>query len=287
MTEVDFQTSKIVNGSNLMLNNKDLTTWNSPLTNLENGHQMFKGCTKLVNVLGCNESGYEDFLLVEKLTDASYMFENCIFDTINLGSLYRKLTNAEGMFKNCHYLGPVNHLYKGANFYENVTNAKEMFYNAGKNYDLMIGYDGLQIMSNFSNVVDATQMCASDVNNVEEFPLLEMYCYLYNAQKLTNVMDRRILLSDYMPYSFLNNVGVPSGTTQFIGRLYQPVIFSYGTYFDLGGFSKMTNSTIPVDTDIIYNNSKITFTDYYCTTKGGATLTARCYHPIPIDEPPI
>ena len=49
MTEVDFQTSKIVNGSNLMLDNKDLTTWDSSLVLLENGHCMFKGCENLTS----------------------------------------------------------------------------------------------------------------------------------------------------------------------------------------------------------------------------------------------
>ena len=49
----------------------------------------------------------------------------------------------------------------------------------------------------------------------------------------------------------------------------------------------MTNSTIPADDEIIYDESEITFTDYCCTTSGGATLTARCYHPIPYEAPPI
>lgn len=61
------ETDKIVNGSNLMKGNTNLTNWNSGLSSLTNGSSMFEGCWNLAQF---NSP-------LHALEDGTKMFKNC------------------------------------------------------------------------------------------------------------------------------------------------------------------------------------------------------------------
>lgn len=86
---ITMQTSLMENGSNLMKDNTNLTSWNSDLSSLTNGSSMFKNCTNLTTV-SFGENG------LGSLTTATDMFYGCSLNYQSLNNILNALPSRSG-----------------------------------------------------------------------------------------------------------------------------------------------------------------------------------------------
>lgn len=275
------ETNKIVNGSNLMLNNKDLTTWNSSLTVLQNGSYMFSGCENLTS-FGAPDiakvSNEHNVLILPALITATNMFENCGFTNVYVGfgenlQNMKNLTSLEGMFKDCKNLEMV----ELCPFPENsISSLKNTFYNCGKNKECFtanISWDMLPALKNLDYTF------ASDVKEVISFPSIEIPSGYYTDNPITSAdhaFDCRHIEDINEVIELLSSCQISSNSTIYLGRIYT----ENGLYtINHSSVTVLTNSTIATDTDLTYNSNAITYTDCYFACAGGGKFTFRVYYP--------
>ena len=132
----NIQSSEIVNGSYLMTNqSSSLTNWDSDLQRLENGKEMFEGCTNLTNFVADLSS----------LTSGEKMFRWAYLNKFN--QPLPKLENGYGMFYQCdlsEFASDLSSLINGESMFDgntlsvfevdnldNLQNGKYMFLNSG------------------------------------------------------------------------------------------------------------------------------------------------------------
>lgn len=274
------ETDKIKNASNLMLNNKDLTTWNSSLTLLENGTSMFSGCENLISFSTpdiTKVSNEHNVLIFPALKNASYMFENTGLSNVYIGfgetvQNMKNVTTMEGMFKDCKNL----EMAEICPFPENyISSLKKAFFNCGKNktcFKAAISWDM------FPNLTNIDYAFATDVKTVTSFPAIEIPAGYYTDNPITSAsyaFDCRNIEDINEVIELLSSCQISSSTTCYLGRIYT----ENGLYtINHTAVTKLENSNIAADMDLTYNSNQITYSDCYFTCEGGGKFTFRVYY---------
>lgn len=180
------QTSLIENGSNLMLQNSNLTTWNSDLSLLSNGTSMFQQCSSLSSIScgnlnnltnGTQMFGYSGLTSfnydLENLVTGDNMFYRCSNLTSFSGDL-SKLRSAFHMFDACPLLTDVSF---GENGLAALSNATDMFKSCSLNYQSLNNI--LNALPSRSGTIHITvaDSVRDDLVNDENFEDVEIPAY--------------------------------------------------------------------------------------------------------------
>jgi hypothetical protein len=301
MTNFTIDTDKIVDGSYLMMNNKDLTTWNSRLTKLVNGHCMFKGCENLSKAIA--DRG-EPYFCIPSLEDASYMFEGVntaeIFNVNTFGANNGKdkITNAEGMFKNCKKVRFLNFTVKGIAGFWKCLNFKQMFYNAGIEADARLSVGFIELNAS-GNPIDLTEMFAAEViSTPSSWPILPDILLdiaeAANIANLTNLVDGRRISDDTLLFEYIsywNPDRVSANSLNYLGRVFTDTanleegkIITCMDNLISEGWNRFTkgNSPIPVteEEQKWCQEDGYDYIDYYYTHPNDAKIILRVFFKI-------